>query len=121
MNGSEKQIAWAMDIKAGFQACAEWLDRIEGKQQDGTRGLFEVKLCRALVSHINTIEDADWWIENRNTLDEIGFKRGARMWAPSVLPRQIMQDCMKAANWVPNQGMWLRIWDGSDYSKDLTH
>lgn len=65
MKGSEKQVAWAEEIKKGFSGKEENLIKAV---QSKTRPEFAEKVAEA-VGKISTIEDASWWIDNRTALE----------------------------------------------------
>ncbi|MBS3990112.1 MAG: hypothetical protein KGZ44_09225 [Dethiobacter sp.] len=52
LKGSEKQVAWAEEIRGSFMAQAE-------KILNAGRGL-------ELLNHIRNIDSAKWWIDNRD-------------------------------------------------------
>lgn len=64
MKGSEKQVKWAEEIKTGFSGKEENLIRAV---QSKTRPEFASKVAE-VVEKISTIDDASWWIENREAL-----------------------------------------------------
>ncbi len=64
MKGSEKQVAWAEEIKREFRGKEENLiNAVKSK----TRPEFHSKVAE-VVGKISTIEEASWWIENRSAL-----------------------------------------------------
>lgn len=65
MKGSEKQVAWAEEIKKGFSGKEQ---NLINAVQSKTRPEFAAKVAEA-VSKISTIEDASWWIDNRAVLE----------------------------------------------------
>lgn len=74
MNGSEKQVRWAEDIKAKFNEdmtdrFAE-LDKLFSKLPEEKKAEVGPVLDaeREVVSKINAQEDAKFWIDNRNQL-----------------------------------------------------
>lgn len=57
MNGSEKQIKWAEEIKANINV-EKFLGK--GKDENGN------EIIRKAVEFVNSIEDARFWIDYRN-------------------------------------------------------
>jgi hypothetical protein len=58
MKGTDKQIQWAEDIK---QSIRDDIDSFFGGNLDRPRAKFALKIMDA----INNIEDAEWFIDNR--------------------------------------------------------
>lgn len=88
MKGTEKQVKWAESIKAG------WTERVEqnllGAVLRGTKEEYKEKVAE-VISKIKTIDDASWWIDNRQTL---GVNSGNYA---DLYKREAMQLVMAAA------------------------
>ena len=69
MNGSEKQIKWATEIKAGFEAAIKDIDEKkfwELVEKDDPVDIedFSFGLFQKVVAHIMSCEEARDWIDN---------------------------------------------------------
>ena len=72
LKGSEKQVAWAFDIRKKY---IELCDKLR-KMAEPKKDLPEVKELLAFFKATESKQDAKFWIENRDTLDtEMGIIR----------------------------------------------
>lgn len=73
MKGTEKQIAWAEDIKtSAIKTCAANAQRFETIEPKWSELYSKIGArCKALIKKIEEnpdAENASWWIDNRNRL-----------------------------------------------------
>jgi len=87
MKGTEKQIAWAEDIKrTTIDTCKNNIERMNGE------ALFEAnvdayKIMLAVIDkiiEINADKDAAWWIDHRNTIASQRINSTADNWASQI-------------------------------------
>lgn len=68
MNGTEKQIKWAEQIKKEFVSsinlAVKAFDEPISKTQDGTPNNTMFREAQAKIAAIKDIDDAAWWINN---------------------------------------------------------
>jgi len=77
MEGTEKQVAWALDIKANVLAAEQHtIARIERMIADNweegdenelyyVNGMAQICRARDVIAYADSITDAKWWIDNR--------------------------------------------------------
>lgn len=74
LEGSDKQIVWALDIRGKYMADAKQrmanIARNRGLTDEAAMTAWENNLCEL----VNKVTTAKWWIENRNTV-ESGLKK----------------------------------------------
>jgi hypothetical protein len=77
MNGSEKQVKWAMEIQAAMISdCKNRIEKMTARLNDpdydpgfdGSRDKIEagIEYMNATISDINAIDSASWFIDRRN-------------------------------------------------------
>lgn len=65
LTGSEKQVAWAMDIRGKYaEECAAKAARLA--EIDAARAQYALDTIRALM---NKVTEAKWWIDNQYNID----------------------------------------------------
>lgn len=81
MKGSEKQIAWAQQIRAEFltemNAMLDWAKSDPQALRDMEIGQDAVANAETIIRGIEAVDQAPWWIDNRDRLlaaaERIGF------------------------------------------------
>jgi hypothetical protein len=76
LTGTEKQIAWASDIRSTFAKTAEeftaWAARCPG---DTPRAVNKIEIARIVAAEILAQTDAKFWIDNRVTIGSVHFQQ----------------------------------------------
>lgn len=109
LEGSEKQVAWAEDIRAGFQECVDWIERCKTYGEIGSRDYFESVAVRMLAAHILRQASAKWWIDNRNNLNVHSFKGCYKTMLLAELPEWAVKEAIVNSQWEPKRGEFQRI------------
>jgi hypothetical protein len=72
MKGTEKQVAWAKDIREQFNQNTLGADNLGGTEEIRAKNLADMKemapKSAEMFLRIMSVDDAKWWIENRDYL-----------------------------------------------------
>ena len=115
--GSEKQVAWATDIRAEFMSTEDpiagrsslnWVKLVLTLPVEKPKELYEKALLIQVFNFIICQQQAAWWIENMEALDSKNFKIGWKRMAPDDMKIQAFKD---VPEYIPSRGRDLELYN----------
>ncbi len=101
MKGTEKQIAWAMEIRESFMTHRLGIPEVREESKAGLRPeLLE------LLSQLEAVDDASWWINNRSRISRSSFTELLHMVQRGSLVFPVVEDKKATA-----QKVMRRAWE----------
>lgn len=104
LTGTEKQVAWAADIRADFaKQVGEWIERCLPGQEQGSSGLYEMLFAKLVYGWVLEESEAKFFIDNRAQLDADRFKTSSVYHDMYDIDDSVLLDLAQESGYTPRK------------------